>query len=66
MGKLSAPARAKLPRKDFAGPHRSFPLTDRGHDEAAIFDVPRAIKAGHLTPEEGARIKSEARRKLAG
>lgn len=64
MGKLSTKARAKLPSKDFAGPHRSFPLTDRGHDEAAIFDVGKAVKAGHLTSEEGARIKTEARRKL--
>ena len=64
MAKLSTKARAKLPSKDFAGPGRSFPLTDKGHDEAAIFDVGRAVKAGHLTPEEGARIKAEARRKL--
>lgn len=62
--KYSEKQRAKLPGKDFAGPHRSFPLTDKGHDEAAIFDVPRAVKAGHLSAEEGARIKAEARRKL--
>lgn len=65
MAKLSAKQRGKLPGKDFAGPHRSFPINDRGHAEAAIFDVPRAVKAGHLTPEEGARIKAEARRKLS-
>jgi hypothetical protein len=64
MAKLSTRARAKLPGKVFAGPHRSFPLTDRGHDEAAIFDVARAVRAGHLTSTEGARIKAEARRKL--
>lgn len=64
MGKLSTKARAKLPAKEFAGPHRSFPVNDRGHAEAAIFDVGRAVKAGHITAEEGARIKSEARRKL--
>lgn len=64
MAKLSAKQRKKLPAKEFAGPHRSFPINDRGHAEAAIFDVPRAVKAGHLSPQEGARIKSEARRKL--
>lgn len=64
MAKLSTTTRAKLPGKDFAGPHRSFPLTNKGHDEAAIFDVGRAVKAGHITQEEGSRISAEAKRKL--
>jgi hypothetical protein len=64
MAKLSSHTRSKLPARDFAGPHRSFPLTDHGHDEAAIFDVPRAVKAGHLTAAEGKRIVAEAKRKM--
>ncbi len=64
MARLTARTRAGLPKKDFAGPHRSFPLTDRGHDLAAIIDVGKAVKAGHLSPDEGARIRAEARRKL--
>lgn len=64
MAKLTAKARAKLPKKAFAGPHGSFPLIARDHDEAAIMDVPSAVRAGHITKEEGAMIKAEARRKL--
>lgn len=64
MAKLSSGARAKLPKKEFAGPGRSFPVEDRGHAEAALFDVGKALKAEHITAEEAAHIRSEAHRKL--
>lgn len=64
MSHYTAAQRAKIPAKKFAGPHRSFPLTNRSHDLAAILDVGKAIKAGHISAEEGARIKAEAKRKL--
>lgn len=64
MARLSSAGRAKLPGKDFAGPHRSFPIENHAHAEAAIFDVGRAVKAGHLTAAEGKTIKAEAERKL--
>jgi hypothetical protein len=64
MAKLTSAERSRLPAKDFAGPHRSFPLENRAHDLAAIIDVPKAVKAGHLSREEGARITAEAKRKL--
>lgn len=36
MAKLTLRARAKLPDSAFAGPHRSFPVQDRGHAWAAM------------------------------
>lgn len=65
MAKLTAKARAKLPAKTFAGPGRSFPLSDRSHDLAAIIDVGRALKAGHITQAEASHIRAEAKKKLA-
>ena len=64
MGRLDAAARKRLPAKDFAGPHRSFPENNRSHDEAAIRDAPRAVKAGHITSGEAREIVAEAKRKL--
>lgn len=64
MARLSAGQRKKMPAKEFAGPHRSFPLPDRAHDIAAIMDVGRAVKAGHITAAEAAEIKGRARAKL--
>ncbi len=36
MAKLSAAARKKLPASDFAGPDRSFPVTDKTHAQKAL------------------------------
>jgi hypothetical protein len=66
MSKLTTKQRAKLPKKDFAGPGRSFPLNDRSHDLAAIIDVGRALKAGHISAAEAASIRAEAKKKLDG
>ena len=64
MARLSKKARAKMPSKEFAGPHRSFPTNDRAHDMAAIMDVGSAVRAGHISAAEGAEIKATARHKL--
>lgn len=42
MAKLTLRARAKLPNSAFAGPHRSFPVQDRGHAWAALKLVGKA------------------------
>lgn len=66
MAKLSTAARNKLPSKSFAGPGRSFPIEDKAHAEAALRLVGRAVKAGHITADQAAKIKSMARAKLGG
>lgn len=45
----------------FAGPHRSFPIPDKGHARAALQDLPRAKG---LTGSEKAHIRARADRML--
>ncbi len=61
MARLTSKQRGKLPSKDFAGPHRSFPIPDRGHAEAALKDLPRAKG---LTLAQAQKIRARAYRKL--
>ena len=42
MARLTASQRNSLPSSAFAGPGRSFPITDRGHAEAALREVNNA------------------------
>ena len=65
MAKLTAKARSKIPAKQFAGPHRSFPIPDRSHAIAAERMVGRAEKAGSITLDQAVKIKARARAKLA-
>ena len=65
MGKLSTATRARLKSSDFAGPGRSFPITDPNHARAAIIDTGRAVKAGHITNSQAAKIKERARSYLS-
>jgi hypothetical protein len=66
--KLTAKARAKLPKKAFAGPKikgkPSFPVEDHSHARAALSMLPRAIKAGHVTEAEAAHIRRDAHAEL--
>ncbi|HEX7796718.1 MAG TPA: hypothetical protein VF456_20290 [Vicinamibacterales bacterium] len=64
MAKLTTAHRNKLPASSFAGPGRSFPLTDKSHDRAAISGATRSERAGNISASTEARIKSEARAKL--
>jgi hypothetical protein len=63
MARLTAAQRRKLPKKVFAGPHRSFPIPDKAHARAALQDLP---KAKDLTLKEAQRIHAAAERKLKG
>lgn len=65
MAKLKAKARNKLPGKVFAGPNRSFPLTDASHDRAAISGATRSERAGNISPAQESSIKTKARSKLS-
>ena len=64
MAKLNSKARGKLPKGDFAGPGRSFPIEDKVHAEKALQLVGRSVKAGNTTPAQAATIKAKARAKL--
>jgi len=64
MAKLTASRRRKLPKRDFAGPGRSYPITDAGHAKAALAPASHARKLGHLSAGAYARIKNKAHKML--
>ena len=66
MAVLSAADRKSMPAKEFAGPHRSFPVGDAVHAREAISGATRSEHAGNISPAEEARIKAKARAKLGG
>lgn len=57
-GRLSAAARRALPDSAFAGPNRSFPITDANHAKAAK----ALIK--HAPPSARPKIQAKANAKL--
>lgn len=64
--KLTASKRKRMPKGDFAGPGRSFPVNDRLHAKLAISGATRAERVGHISESEEAHIKARARAKLKG
>jgi hypothetical protein len=63
--KLTAGKRAKMPKKDFAGPGKSFPDSDKVHARLAISGATRSERAGNISLAEAVKIKAKARAKLA-
>lgn len=66
MSKLSTKARAKLPKKDFAGPGRSYPVNDRSHAANAKARATQMVAKGKLSPGAAAKIKAKANKVLKG
>lgn len=58
MARLTAKQRAALPDSAFAGPNRTFPITDADHARAAL------MLAGHASKGFQAHIRSVSRAKL--
>ena len=66
MAKLYAADRRKMPKGDFAGPGKSFPVNDDTHARLAISGATRSEHAGNISGSEAERIKAKARGKLYG
>lgn len=64
MVDLTPDKRKGMPAKDFAGPGKSFPVSDPNHARLAISGATRSERAGNISSSEEAKIKSKARRKL--
>lgn len=64
MAILSSAKRKTMPKSDFAGPGRSFPVNDPTHARLAISGATRARNAGNISAGEASRIKARARSKL--
>jgi hypothetical protein len=66
MARLTAAKRSKMPTKSFAGPGRSFPISDPTHARLAISGATRSERAGNISASQAASIKAAARNKLKG
>jgi hypothetical protein len=64
MARLSTKRRKALPNKDFAGPDRTFPITDKAHAKLAIAMAARSANLGNISAATKAKIVAKARKKL--
>lgn len=64
MAKLTTKAREAMPKKEFAGPGKSFPINDKAHAKLAIPMAQRSANAGNISQGTADKIKAEAREKL--
>lgn len=60
MVKLTTKARKALPKSEFAGPDRSFPVNDKAHAANAKARATQAVKAGRMSASERAKIDAKA------
>lgn len=60
MARLTTKARKSLSSSTFAGPHRSFPIPDKGHAKAALALI------GKAPPSARPKIRERAEEKLHG
>lgn len=66
MAKLSAGKRRSMPKSQFAGPGKSFPVNDKAHQRLAVSGATRSYNAGNISKSEEQRIKAKARGLLDG
>ena len=64
MAKLDANARKALPKKDFAGPDRSYPVPDKSHAANAKARASQAVGAGRMSKAGEAKIDAKANKVL--
>ena len=62
--KLTAAKRKAMPKAQFAGPGKSFPVNDPTHARLAISGATRSERAGNISPATATKIKAKARAKL--
>lgn len=66
MAKLTTKARKVLPKSDFAGPGRSYPVNDRAHAANAKARATQMVAKGKLSKSAAAKIKAKANKVLKG
>lgn len=64
MAKLTTKARKALPKADFAGPGRSYPVPDKAHAANAKARATQAVNAGRMSPASAAKIDAKANKRL--
>lgn len=65
MAKLTTKSRNALPKSDFAGPGRSFPVPDKAHAANAKARASQEVAKGNLSKSAAAKIDSKANKVLA-
>jgi hypothetical protein len=66
MAKLSTKQRKALPKGDFAGPDRSYPVNDKSHAANAKSRASEMESKGMLSSSAKAKIDAKANRILDG
>ena len=64
MAKLTTKSRNKLPKSDFAGSDRSYPVNDKSHARNAKARASEMEHKGKLSSSEKAKIDAKANRVL--
>jgi hypothetical protein len=64
MAKLTTKTRNKMPKGEFAGPDRSYPVEDKKHARLAKSGASRAEHVGNISKAVEARIDAKANRVL--
>ncbi len=64
MSTLSTEGRKHLPKKDFAGPGKSYPVEDEPHARNAKARAAQAVKAGRMSKAQENKIDAKADRVL--
>lgn len=62
--KLTTKARKALPKTEFAGPGRSYPVPDASHAANAKARASQAVNEGRMSKGQEARIDAKANRVL--
>lgn len=65
MGLISSAMRKRMPKSEFAGPKRSYPVPDKSHAANAKARATQAVKAGRMSSSERAKIDAKANKVLA-
>jgi len=66
MSKLTTGERKALPKSDFAGPGKSYPVPDKAHAANAKARATQAVNAGRMSPASAAKIDANANKVLKG
>lgn len=64
MAKLSGKQRKALPKSEFAGPGKSYPVPDRAHAANAKARASQAVNAGRISKATEAKIDARANKVL--
>ena len=64
MATLTTKSRKALPKSDFAGPGRSYPVENKAHAANAKARATQAVNAGRMSKSEEAKIDARANKVL--